>query len=305
MAALLNRWQAEYRKTHPAVQFENKLMGSASAMAGIYTGVAELAWMGHELRTEESMAFEWVFQYKALGIEVATASVDQYDHGAQLVIFVHRDNPITRLNLAQLDAIFGSEHRRGSPNIRTWGELGLNGEWAAHQIHPYGYDAETEAGSFFRGTVLSGSYKWNCDLTAFRDEQLADGKTVDAAPHILAALTTDRYGIAYAKVRYATPNVKTLALGGDVQLFCANPANRAAADLSDYASRFGLAESRSGSARQSRGEGISALHTQPGRSKGSRAGGRLSSTHTGKRRRATTKAGLTVCAKPSRFSFQY
>jgi phosphate transport system substrate-binding protein len=220
MIGLLNRWQEDYRKTRPAVKFENKLMGPASAMAGIYTGVADLAWMGHELRTEESMAFEWVFQYKALEIEVATASLDQHDHGAQLVIFVHSDNPIARLNLAQLDAIFGSEHRRGSRNIRTWGELGLNGDWAAHQIHPYGYDAETEAASFFRRTVLSGSYKWNRDLTAFRDEQLADGKTVDAASHILAALAADRYGIACAKVRYVTPGVKTLALGsGDGAYF--------------------------------------------------------------------------------------
>ncbi len=215
MSGLLDRWQAEFRKTHPAVRFENNLMGPASAMAGIYTGVAELAWTGHELRTEESMGFEWVFQYKALGIEVATASLDRYDHAAQLVIFVHRDNPIRGLTLAQLDGIFGSEHRRGGMNSRTWGELGLTGEWAAHPIHAYGYDAETEAASFFRQAVLSGSYKWNCDLTAFRDEQRDDGKIVDAAPRILAALAADRYGIAYAKLRYATPAVKAIALAGE------------------------------------------------------------------------------------------
>ena len=215
MSGVLDRWQAGFRKTHPGVQFENKLMGPASAMAGIYTGVADLAWMGHELRTEESMAFEWVFQYKALGVEIATASLDRYDHGAQLVIFVHRDNPIGKLTLEQLDGIFGSEHRRGGKNIRTWGDLGLTGEWATRPIHPYGYDAETEAASFFRQTVLSESYKWNCELKAFRDAQLSDGRIVDAAPQIVAALAADRDGIAYAKLRYAQPRVKALALAGN------------------------------------------------------------------------------------------
>lgn len=215
MSGLLDRWQAGFRKTHPTVQFANKLMGPASAMAGLYTGTADLAWMGHELRTEESMAFEWVFQYKALGIEVATASLDRYDHGAQLIIFVHRDNPISRLSLQQLDGISGSEHRRGGRNLRTWGELGLAGEWMTRPIHPYGYDAETEAASFFRQAVLFGSYKWNCELTAFRDEQLGDGRMVDAAPQILAALAADRGGIAYAKLRYATSGVKTLAIAGE------------------------------------------------------------------------------------------
>jgi phosphate transport system substrate-binding protein len=212
IAALLNHWQTGFRKSHPTVQFENKLMGPASAMAGIYNGVADLSWAGHEIRTEESMAFEWVFQYKALGIEVATASLDRYDHGAQLVIFVHRDNPLMKLSLAQLDGIYGNEHRQGGANIRAWGELGLTAEWANRPVHPYGYDAETEAASFFRQSVLSGIYKWNCELTSFRDEQRDDGRMIDAAPRILAALAADRYGIAYAKLRYATPGVKTVAL---------------------------------------------------------------------------------------------
>jgi phosphate transport system substrate-binding protein len=221
LASLLTRWQTAYRKTHPGIQFENKLMGPASAMAGIYTGVADLSWMSHEIRTEESMAFEWVYQYKALGIEVATASLNQYDHGAQLVVFVHRDNPLTKLSLAQLDGIFGSEHRHGGNNIRTWGDLGLSGEWMDRPIHPYGYDAETEAASFFRQSVLSGSYKWNCGLKSFRDEQRADGKIIDAAPQILEALSTDRDGIAYAKLRYATATAKALALAGDGSTYIA------------------------------------------------------------------------------------
>jgi phosphate transport system substrate-binding protein len=215
MAALLNQWQAGFRKYHPAIQFENKLMGPASAMAGIYTGVADLSWTGHEIWKEESMAFEWLFQYKPLGIEVATSSLDVYDHGSQLVVFVNKDNPIAGLSLAQLDGIFGSEHKRGGRNLRTWGELGLKGEWADRPIHVYGYDAETGAGSFFRHAVLADSYKWNGDLKEFNDEQRADGSMIDAGPRIVAALAADPAGIGYAKLRYMKPSVKVLSLAAE------------------------------------------------------------------------------------------
>jgi phosphate transport system substrate-binding protein len=212
MAPLLALWELGFRKYHPSVQFEDKLMGPASAMAGIYTGVADFSWTGHEIWKEESMAFEWIFQYKPLGIEVAASSLDVHDHGAALVVFVHKDNPIGKLSLDQLDGIFGSEHKRGGKNIRNWGDLGLAGEWADKPIHLYGYDAETEAGFFFRHTVLNDSYKWNCDLKEFADQQQADGSMVDAGPRIADALSKDRYGIAYSKLRFANASIKPVAL---------------------------------------------------------------------------------------------
>src|SRR5260370_21380568 len=144
MAALLKSWEQGFRKYRPAIRFENRLMGPASAMAGVYTGVADLSWMGHEILKEESMAFEWVFQYKAFGVEVANAGLDVHNHGSALVVFVHKDNPITKLTLAELDAIFVSEHRRGAKNIRPWRELGLAGEWADQPIHAYVSDTEAE-----------------------------------------------------------------------------------------------------------------------------------------------------------------
>ena len=190
----------------------DNLFGPASAMAGIYTGVADLSLMGHELQTDESMGFEWVHQYKALGIEVATASLDKHSNGAILIVFVHKDNPISQLSLAQLDAIFGSEHKRSDKNIRKWGELGLSGDWADRPIHTYGYNSGTEAGAFFRERVLENSFKWSCDLKQFDNGQQDDGKLVDAGPQIVAALKNDPYGIAFAKLMYADESVKPIAL---------------------------------------------------------------------------------------------
>ena len=55
-----------------------------------------------------------------------------------LAVYVHKDNPIQQLSLAQVEAIFGRSRRRGfKSNVATWGQLGLEGEWAAKPIGLY------------------------------------------------------------------------------------------------------------------------------------------------------------------------
>jgi len=200
MKRLMSTWEEGFRKYQPGVSFETKLFGTGTAVAGLYGNVADLALMGRETTATEVMAFEWVFKYKPLGVEVATGSLDMPGKTFAVGAFVHKDNPITRLTLAQLDAIFGSEHRRGQRNIRNWGELGLTGEWKDQPIHPYGYDFETNTGAFFRNAIFNGSDKWNCDVEEFDEARITN------------ALAQDRYGIAYSSLHYINPQVKMLAL---------------------------------------------------------------------------------------------
>jgi phosphate transport system substrate-binding protein len=150
--------------------------------------------------------------YKALPIEVATAGPRVHSHNAPLAAFVNRNNPPSKMTLAQLDGAFGSEHKRGAGNVGKWGDLGMTGEWAEQPIHLYGYDPASEAGLFFRQNVLEDSHKWNCEVKEFPDRQQADGKVMDAGPEILKALAADKYGLAYSKSLYANPEVKALAL---------------------------------------------------------------------------------------------
>lgn len=212
METLMSYWQEGFRKFHPDVRFETKLMGTGTGMAGLYTGVADLALMGRDSTSSEIMAFEWVFRYKPLGIEVATGSLDVPGKTFAVTVFVHKDNPLSKLTLAQIDAIFGSEHLRGPRNIRTWGELGLTGDWKDKPIHPYGYDVETGTGWFFRQTVFRGSDKWNCDVKEFADAKRSDGAFIDAGGRILEALAQDRYGIAYSNLGFMNPQVKPIAV---------------------------------------------------------------------------------------------
>jgi phosphate transport system substrate-binding protein len=136
---------------------------------------------------------------------VANGSVGAPGKSHALAVLFHRDNPLERLTLAQLDAAFGCEHRRGGASARTWGDLGAGGAWAAQPIHLYAYDAESGNGAFFRQVALRGSRKWNwAALTEFTGP--------DADRRIVAALARDRFGIAVASPAAATPEVKVVGL---------------------------------------------------------------------------------------------
>jgi phosphate transport system substrate-binding protein len=212
MQAVMTRWEDGFRRYHPGVRFETKLMGTGTAIAGLYTDVADLALMGRPVNSTETMAFEWVFRYKAFGVQVSTGSLAVPGKSYAPVVFVHRDNPLSRLTLTELDAVFGCEHRRGSKNIRTWGDLGLAGEWAARPIHVYGPDIQEATGSFFREVVLKNSYKWNCDMKEFSDLPKPDGSSYDGLQQILDTLATDRDGVALSALGVANRQVKPLAL---------------------------------------------------------------------------------------------
>jgi len=214
MESVVKNWEEGFQKENPGARFENKLMGTGTGMAGVYSGVADLAILGREITPVETMAFAWVYRYPPAAVEVATGSLDVPGKSPALAVLVSSDNPVSHLTLAQLDAIFGCERRRGAPGqIRTWGDLGLTGEWADRPIHAYGRDVDTGTAGFFRQAVLKGSRKWNWDeLTEFTDKPQPDGSVLDADRQIASALAADRFGIAVSSLHYPDPRVKAVAL---------------------------------------------------------------------------------------------
>jgi len=211
IAKLLTAWEQQFRAEHPEVTFANRLTGPASSMAGLYTGTADLAFAGHELLTSESMAFEWIFHYKALPIEVSSGSLDGSNFAP--VFFVTASNPLSALTLVQADSVLGCEHRVRGKVVRTWGDLGLTGEWADKPIHLYGFNPESETGVFIRRKLLKNNYKWNCEIKTFGG--LTHGDADSASKEILQALRADRYGLAISNVRYTNNDLKTIPLARD------------------------------------------------------------------------------------------
>jgi phosphate transport system substrate-binding protein len=217
MAGVTSLWAAGFKKFQPGVHFEYQLKGSGAAMPGIYHNVADLALLGRESDlTDDNGFFKSVGGYPPLRLELMNGSLTEPEKSGAPALFVHKDNPLAKLTVVELDAIFGDEHRRGSRNIRTWGDLGLTGEWTDKPIMLYAADAESEAGMHFTRTVLAESRKMNWDhLTEFSEGKRADGSLLASGAQIVDALRKDRYGLALANVRYARPEVRTLAIAAN------------------------------------------------------------------------------------------
>jgi phosphate transport system substrate-binding protein len=215
MGKLVRSWQEGFRRYHPDIQFDNRMYGTASAIGALYAGAGDLAILGREIRPFEVSAFERVKSYPPLGVDVATGSLDVRNFDFALVVFVHKDNPISRLTLAQLDAIFGCEHRRSGGNIRTWGALGSAGEWADRPIHVYGSRISGGFAVFFQDVVLQSSGRWNPEMKEFFDMRRSDGTLLDSGQQVLDALGNDRDGIGVSSLHYTNPRVKPLALALD------------------------------------------------------------------------------------------
>ena len=213
LAGVVARWSDGFTQSHPGVRIEAHLTGSDTGMAFLYTGKADVVLLGRSPTPSESQAFEWIFRYKPAQLEVLTGSLDRAGRSPAPVLFVHRDNPLTQLSLAQLDAIFGTEHRFLPADLRTWGQLGLTGEWADKPINLYGPDAMSGTGRFFRHVVLNDSRMMNWSrYTEFADTAPTVKPSHDAGRQTLAALAKDRYGLAIASLGFANDQVRALSL---------------------------------------------------------------------------------------------
>ena len=213
MGKLIDRWTGEFARLHPGVKFENRMYGTASAIGALATGAGEIALLGEEISPAAAAAFQRERGYAPTGIQVATGSLDVNFFDYAHMVFVHRDNPLAGLSVAQLEAVFGTERRRGAAkNFRTWGDLGLGGEWAGRPIQPYAWKLDEDFALFFREAVLENSHRWNPAVREFVHLTRADGTQYDHGQQILDALAADRFGIAISNVRYARPEVRALPL---------------------------------------------------------------------------------------------
>ncbi len=197
MSGVMRLWEQGFRTRHPEIRFHDELHGTASSIAGLYTGVADIALMGREIWPIETLAFESVFPWKPLEIEVATGSYDIPKATYALVVYVHPSNPLSQVTLQQLAAAFG--------HARRWDDLGLTGEWTGKPVHKYSFDYENDKSVFFRRRLLKDRYRWESSATEFSG--------ADAGQLILDALAGDALGIAISNPHYANRSVKPLAIG--------------------------------------------------------------------------------------------
>ena len=231
LGGMVKAWEAGFRRFQPEARFEDQFPSSDGAEGGLISGVADIGSSGREPVLTEFLSFQETFKYDLQTVTVATGAYDIKGRTWAVVILVHKDNPLTKLTMKQLDGIFGAERTGGydgykwslapargpKDNIRTWGQLGLTGEWSDKPIHTYGY-ANTGMANYFQLTVFRGGEKWNPN---YREYVESETKMVTdergSSYHMLDELTKDKYGIAWSGVPHARlfPQLKTLSLASE------------------------------------------------------------------------------------------
>ncbi|MBV2131924.1 phosphate ABC transporter substrate-binding protein PstS family protein [Pseudomonas sp. MAP12] len=206
LANLMTLWAEDYKKLYPNVNIQIQAAGSSTAPPALTEGTANLGPMSREMKDNELQAFEEKHGYKPTAVPVAIDA---------LAVFVHKDNPIKSLDIAQVDAIFSSTRLcGGAKDLKTWGDLGLTGEWAAKPIQLFGRNSVSGTYGYFKESALcKGDFKANVN------EQPGSASVVQS-------ISSTLNGIGYSGIGYKTSSVRAVPLskkGGEA--FEANEAN--------------------------------------------------------------------------------
>ena len=216
MNNLMTLWGEGFGKFYPNVKLQIEGKGSSTAPPALIAGTAQLGPMSREMKGTEVDQFEKKFGYKPVGLRT---SVDA------LAIFVNKDNPLKCLSIERADAIFSKSRRYGyKEDIKTWGQLGLTGDWANRPISLFGRNSASGTYGFFKEHILkNGDYK---------DEV----KEQPGSASVVQGVTVDRYAIGYSGIGYATAGVRAVPLAEKAGGACVE----ASADNA-YAGKYPLA----------------------------------------------------------------
>ena len=198
MNNMMALWAETFRKLYPNVKIQIEGKGSGTAPPALIAGTSQFGPMSRPMRTTEIDQFEAKYGYKPTQIRTS------YD---ALAVYVNKDNPLEKLTLAQVDALFSKTRRRGGKGAATWGTLGLTGDWASRPISLYGRNSASGTYGFFKEHVLqNGDYK---------DEV----KEQPGSASVVQGVTEDRFGVGYSGIGYKTSGVKALQLAEKDQFF--------------------------------------------------------------------------------------
>ena len=189
---LMTLWAEDFKREYPNVRIQIEGKGSSTAPPALIEGTAQLGPMSRPMKDTEIDDFEKKFGYEPTQIRVAIDA---------LAVYVHKDNPIEKLTLEQVDAIFSSTRKCGlDRTITTWGEAGLGGSWASKPISLYGRNSASGTYGYFKTVALCGG--------DYRDQV----KEQPGSASVVQGVTEDTNGIGYSGIGYKTSGVKTVAL---------------------------------------------------------------------------------------------
>ena len=189
---LMTLWAEGFKRVYPNVNIQIEGKGSSTAPPALIEATAQLGPMSRAMKNKEQDTFEEKFGYKATPIRTSLDS---------LAIFVNKDNPVTGMNLQQVDALFSKNRKCGAINGATvWGDIGLKGAWITTPISVYGRNSASGTYGFFKKKALcKGDYK---DTV----------KEQPGSASVVQGISEDRNGVGYSGIGYTTSGVRAIPL---------------------------------------------------------------------------------------------
>lgn len=219
-------WRAAFAKYQPGIKIVYSLQTAANGIACLYEGRGDIG-IDHQPLFYDDLSNLRLKGFLPSGISVVTGAYDVIGWQNTFAIIVNASNPVTGVTMQQLDGMFGSaraggwlrttwhpEFARGSEgDIRTWGQMGLAGEWTKRTVDTYGFSLRYSTAQEFSDDVLKSSDKWNGNLLAFGNYARPDGSTYLESDQIVDHVAQDPGGIGYVRFHQGLPKtVKVLAV---------------------------------------------------------------------------------------------
>ena len=193
MNNLMTLWGEEFKGFYPSVQIEVEGKGSSTAPPALIQGQAQFGPMSRAMKSSEVDAFEQRFGYKPTQLRTGIDA---------LAVFINKDNPLNEISIQQLTEVFSVAGKD-----MTWGDLGVTDRaWATRPVSLYGRNSASGTYGYFKDVALQGN-----DYKASVKEQPGSSAVVQG-------IASDKYGMGYSGVGYATADVKMLRVsvdGGD------------------------------------------------------------------------------------------
>jgi phosphate transport system substrate-binding protein len=189
---LMTLWAEGFKAQYPNVNIEIEGKGSSTAPVALIAGTAQFGPMSRPMKSKEIEEFEAKYGYQPM---VIRGAVDA------LAVYVHKDNPIECLSMQQVDAIFSKTRTGGyDSDIKTWGDVGLTGDWAARPISLYGRNS------------ASGTYGYFKEVALFDGDYKDEVKEQPGSSTVVQGVASDLTGIGYSGVGYRTADVRSVPL---------------------------------------------------------------------------------------------
>jgi phosphate transport system substrate-binding protein len=192
LANMMTFWAEDFKRTYPNVNVQIQAAGSSTAPPALTEATSNLGPMSRKMKSREIEAFQKRYGYKPTRVRVAIDA---------LAVFVHKDNPIEGLTIAEVDAVFSSNRKcGGDKDVNRWGDLGLSGAWTGKDVQLYGRNSVSGTYGYFKKKALcKGDFKNSVN------EQPGSASVVQS-------VSTSLNGIGYSGIGYRTSGVRALPL---------------------------------------------------------------------------------------------